>query len=131
MIRITKRIIDRIVEQGRRENPLEACGYLAGNDNEVEAIFPMTNVDQSPEHYSFAPEEQFSVMQEAHSRGLELIAAYHTHPVTPAQMSAEDIRLAYDTGILYIIYSLKSGDIKAFKVSGKKQVTEVPVKILL
>jgi len=131
MIRIPKRIIDRIVDQGRRENPLEACGYLAGNDNEVEAIFPMTNIDQSPERYSFAPEEQFAVMQKAHSRGLELIAAYHTHPATPARMSEEDIRLAYDTSILYIIYSLQSEDIKAFKISGEKQVVEVSVQVLL
>lgn len=130
MIRIPKQIIDRIVEHGRRENPLEACGYLAGNDNEVGAVFPMTNVDQSPEHYSFAPEEQFSVMQKAHSRGLELIAAYHTHPATPARMSEEDIRLAYDTSILYIICSLQSDDIRAFKVSSEDTVIEVPIHIV-
>ncbi len=89
----------------------------------------MTNADQSSEHYSFDPEEQFKVLREAQDLGLDLIAVYHTHPATPPRMSVEDIRLAYDTSIFYVIYSLQTDSLKAFRVNDDKEVTEVTVRI--
>jgi proteasome lid subunit RPN8/RPN11 len=128
MIDIPREIIQRIILQGRNEAPLEACGYLGGSENAVKAIYPMVNADHSPEHYSFDPEEQFKVLREAQDEGLDLIAVYHTHPETPPRMSAEDIRLAYDTSVLYVIYSLQTDTLKAFKVKDNGEVNEVPVR---
>ncbi len=130
MIRIPEPIVKKIIQHAVDESPLEACGYLAGTGNEVKDIYPMTNVDQSPEHYSFDPEEQFAVMKKAQAQKLDLMAVYHTHPATTPRMSAEDVRLAYDTSIYYVIYSLQTDEVKAFKVNSNKQVTEVPVKII-
>lgn len=130
MIRIPEPIVKNIIQHAGDESPIEACGYLAGTGNEVKDIYPMTNVDQSPEHYSFKPEEQFAAMKKAHARELDLMAVYHTHPATTPRMSAEDVKLAYDTSIYYVIYSLQTDEVKAFKVNSNKQVTEVPVKII-
>ena len=130
MIRIPEPIVKNITQHAGDKSPLEACGYLAGTGNEVKDIYPMTNVDQSPEHYSFDPEEQFAVMKKAQAQELDLMAVYHTHPATTPRMSAEDVRLAYDTSIYYVIYSLQTDEVKAFKVNSNKQVTEVPVKII-
>lgn len=130
MIRIPEPIVKKIIQHAVDESPLEACGYLAGTGNEVKDIYPMTNVDQSHEHYSFDPEEQFAVMKKAQAQELDLMAVYHTHPATTPRMSAEDVRLAYDTSIYYVIYSLQTDEVKAFKVNSNKQVTEVPVKII-
>jgi proteasome lid subunit RPN8/RPN11 len=78
----------------------------------------MVNVDASAEHFSFSPEEQFRVMKDARVKGFEMIAVYHSHPATPARLSEEDIRLAYDPDMVHVIISLKDGnvDIKAFSV---------------
>jgi len=78
----------------------------------------MTNVDHSPEHFSFDPAEQFQTLRSARDAGLELIANYHSHPSTPSRPSEEDIRLAYDPEIIYIIVSLASEVpvIKAFRI---------------
>ena len=130
MICIPEPIVKNIIQHADDERPLEACGYLAGTGNEVKDIYPMTNVDQSPEHYSFDPEEQFAAMKKAQAQELDLMAVYHTHPATTPRMSAEDVRLAYDTSIYYVIYSLQTDEVKAFKVNSNKQVTEVPVKII-
>lgn len=130
MIRIPEPIVKNIIQHAGDESPIEACGYLAGTGNEVKDIYPMTNVDQSPEHYSFKPEEQFAAMKKAQARELDLMAVYHTHPATTPRMSAEDVKLAYDTSIYYVIYSLQTDEVKAFKVNSNKQVTEVPVKII-
>jgi proteasome lid subunit RPN8/RPN11 len=129
MIEIPQELIQKIIRQAHNEAPLEACGYLGGAGNVVKVIYPMTNADHSPEHYSFDPEEQFKVLRETQDEGLDLIAVYHTHPATPPRMSAEDIRLAYDTSVLYVIYSIQTATLKAFKVNDEGEVHEVSVHV--
>ncbi len=118
MIQIPQHIIEDIVSHAYRELPEEACGLLTGQGNVVQQHYPLTNVDRSPEHFSFDPKEQFAVLREARSGGQKIIANYHSHPATPARPSEEDIRLAYDPDIIYIIVSLagERADIKAFSL---------------
>ena len=117
-IHILQSIRAKILAHAQRELPIEACGYLAGKDGVVTRIFELTNIDQSNEHFSFDPKEQFNVMRTTRNEGLELIANYHSHPETPARPSEEDIKLAYDPNILYFIASLADGaqDLKAFSI---------------
>ena len=96
MISIPTVIIDAIREQAISESPNEACGYLGGKDNRVSLRIPMTNVDHSPEHFTFDAVEQFAAIGRAREEGYDLIGVYHSHPATPARMSEEDIRLAND-----------------------------------
>lgn len=117
MLRIPKALFDSIIEHAQRELPLEACGYVAGVEGEVKRLFPMRNVDASPEHFSFDPAEQFSAFKEAQKEGLRLIGCYHSHPSTPARPSDEDIRLAYDSSLSYLIVSLaKEPVLNSFKI---------------
>jgi len=115
---IPKYIIDDIYDHARNGLPEEVCGYLAGTGDEVKKSYRLTNVDHSPEHFSFDPAEQFSVVRAARKEGLEILANYLSHPETPARPSVEDIRLAYDPGIRYVIASLASEvpDIKVFRI---------------
>ena len=130
MIKIPREVIDRIILHGNVETPIEACGYLAGRGEEVRVLVPMTNAENSDAHYSFDPEEQFAALDKAKAEDLELIAAYHTHPITPARMSDEDIHLAYDTEIVYVIYSLKFNNLRAFRINGEKQVREITIEVV-
>jgi proteasome lid subunit RPN8/RPN11 len=129
MIRIPQNIIDSIIAQARNELPDEACGLLVGKDSEVIKQYPLTNIDHSPEHFSFDPREQFGVLREARKEGLQIIANYHSHPASPARPSAEDIRLAYDPDMIYIILSLQDKEapvIKAFSVrAGVVETVEI------
>jgi proteasome lid subunit RPN8/RPN11 len=121
MIFIPQNIIDGIIAQAKNELPNEACGLLVGKTDEVVKQYPLTNIDHSPEHFSFDPKEQFGVLREARSQGLQIIANYHSHPASPARPSEEDIRLAFDPDITYIILSLQEKDnpvIKAFSIKG-------------
>jgi proteasome lid subunit RPN8/RPN11 len=128
VIRLPKRLYEEIAHQAENEMPNECCGYLAGTKEGdgrlVVKRIPMTNVDASPEHFSFDPKEQFAALKAARESGLELIANYHSHPETPARMSEEDIRLANDRSIRYLIYSVKDATLKAFAVDGTGDVTE-------
>lgn len=128
MIKIPKRILVQIAEHGKKEYPIEACGYLTGKENVVTDIIVMTNIDKSSVHFSFDPKEQFQALKYARSRGENLIAVYHTHPETPARMSEEDRRLANDTSMKYIIHSVKDGNTRCFSVDNNKVVTEIPIE---
>lgn len=130
MLQISQRIIDELIGHARKGLPEEVCGYLAGIDRKVTRQFTMTNVDHSPEHFSFDPAEQFQVMREARKAGLEILANYHSHPKTPARPSEEDIRLAYDINISYVIVSLASelAEIKSFMIiNGEVEKEEIQV----
>lgn len=127
MISIPKKIIEKIAEHAKQDYPIEACGYLTGKDGVVSDIIKMTNTDKSNEHFSFDPKEQFQAVKYARSRGESLIAVYHSHPDTPARMSKEDIRLANDVNMKYIIYSVKDDDIKCFSIDKDKNVSEVKI----
>jgi Predicted metal-dependent protease of the PAD1/JAB1 superfamily len=118
MIQIPQHIIDSIIKQAKEELPNEACGLLTGKDGIVQKQHALTNIDHSPEHFSFDPKEQFVVLKEARSNGQKIIANYHSHPSTPARPSEEDKRLAFDPNVIYIIASLAGEEpvVKAFSL---------------
>ena len=130
MLKIPQQIIDDITDHARLGLPEEVCGYLAGTGRDVTRQFRLTNFDHSTEHFSFGPAEQFQVVREARKAGLEILGNYHSHPETPARPSAEDIRLAYDPSISYVIVSLAAEhpDVKSFRIlNGEVEKEEILV----
>ena len=130
MLRISQQIIDQLFDHAKTGLPEEVCGYLAGTDRDVTSHFPLTNIDHSPEHFSFDPAEQFQVVREVRKAGQVILANYHSHPETPARPSVEDIRLAYDPEISYVIVSLAAEvpDIKSFRIrNGEVEKEEIQV----
>lgn len=130
-MKIKKEIINSIVSHAKSGAPIEMCGYLAGRDGVVTRHYELTNIDNSEDHFSFDPKEQFATVKDARNNGLEVCAVYHSHPVTPARPSQEDIRLAYDPAISYVIISLADGgeDVKSFKIRDS-EVTPEPIEIV-
>ena len=119
MLNIRQTVVDAVVAHARRNAPNEACGYLGMQNDVIVKFFPMANADASPEHFSFYPGEQFAVVKAIRNEGLSAAAVVHSHPATPARMSEEDIRLARDPNIRYVIVSLAQSEpiVKAFKVT--------------
>jgi len=118
MISIKRDILNQIIVHAKSELPNEACGYLAGSERAVTSGYHLTNIDHSPEHFSFDPAEQFKTLKDARSKGLQILANYHSHPETPSRPSQEDIRLAFDPDISYIIISLAEAEpvVKSFRI---------------
>ena len=77
----------------------------------------MENADKSTEHFSFYPEEQLKRIKEARASERQLLACYHSRPASAVCMSDEDIRLACDWEILYVIYSVINGELKAYRIN--------------
>ena len=124
-------IIRQLIQHAQADAPVEACGYLAEKDDIITAVFRMKNADNSPEHFSFEPAEQFAAARQMRAAGLRLRAVYHSHPATPARPSQEDIRLAYDPALSYVIVSLAGArpDVKSFRIRDG-QVAVEPLQII-
>lgn len=130
-MKINKEIYEKIVREAHEHNPLECCGYLAGNNRAVTQAYPMKNMDESRIHYSFDPKEQFRTVKEIRNMGLKVLAVYHSHPETPARPSEEDIRLAYDPEVSYVIISLckEKEDVKSFRIrKGQVESEELTIQ---
>lgn len=135
LIKIKQSVVDRMVLELHAVLPNEGCGYLAGSDGCVDTIYPLENIDHSPEHFSFRPEDQFSVLKSARSAGKQLQVVYHSHPETPPRLSEEDLRLLNDPSMVYIIVSFKTDvpGIKAYQIDKSGDaiiVNEVELNII-
>ena len=109
-MKIEKHVIDEMIAQAQQDAPNETCGYLLGTaDGTVTENYWMENIDHSPEHFSFAPHDQFAALKYARNKGLKILANWHSHPASPSRPSQEDLRLANDPTIRYAILSLHEG----------------------
>lgn len=116
-MKILQNVIDELIAQAQKDAPDETCGYLLGIDDTVMENYWMENVDHSPEHFSFAPKDQFAALKYARSKGLRILANWHSHPASPSRPSQEDLRLANDPSIRYAILSLYEGiHLNSFKI---------------
>ena len=120
-MKINENVIEELIIQARQDAPNETCGYLLGTTTAegdvVTENYWMENIDHSPEHFSFAPKDQFAALRYARSRGLKILANWHSHPASPSRPSQEDLRLAVDPTIRYAILSLHEGiRLNSFKI---------------
>lgn len=132
IIRIKQSDYDAIVAHARKGLPNEACGLLAGREENgekfVQKVYLLSNLDQSPEHFSIDPKEQLGAVKDMRNLGLIPLGNFHSHPSTPARPSEEDIKLAYDPLASYLILSMaeETPVMKAFGISkGEVSVQEL------
>ena len=136
MIILTKKLFEEMLTHARAEFPLEACGLLGGKfDGEkkiVKKVYCLTNTDKSREHFSMTPAEQFAAVKDMRSNGWQLLGNFHSHPETPARMSDEDKRLAFDKNLSYLILSLATSEpiLKSFRFdTDEENFLEEEIKI--
>ena len=110
-------VMQAMIAQARKDAPVETCGYLLGKNDVVTENFRIENIDHSAGHLSFGPKDQFAALKYARSRGLKILANWHSHPASPSRPSQEDLRLANDPHIRYAILSLFEGThLNSFKI---------------
>ena len=129
-IRLKRADYEAMIAHARQQEPVEDCGLIGGtiqnSTKSIEKVFYLTNTDNSPEHFSLDPQEQFAVVRELRSKGWSLLGNWHSHPSSPSRPSEEDKRLAFDPSASYLILSLAAADpvLHSFQVSKDKTVAE-------
>ena len=110
IVRIDYHLYDEIVEYAREHLPEEACGLIAGSEDEngkkVEKVYYLTNIDHAEDHFTMDPKEQFEAVKDMRANGYKPLGNWHSHPESPSRPSEEDIRLSYDKNASYFILSL-------------------------
>ena len=113
-ITIPESKFNQIYEHALSVRPEEACGLIAGHDEDdkrvIEEVYILTNIDHTNEHFSIDPREQLSAIKDMRSKGLKPLGNWHSHPETPSRPSEEDKRLANDSKASYLILSLEKED---------------------
>lgn len=122
MIRIREKEYQEMIKYCKGKLPFEACGLLAGVKKDgnyyIEEVYCLSNGDKRTDHFSMIPEEQFRAIKDMREKGYELLGNFHSHPRTEALPSKEDIRLANDPYLIYLILSLKEErkpDLRAYR----------------
>ncbi len=129
MLKLKKTDYEKMLAHCKEGLPNEACGLLAGtvegDVKTVTKVYLLTNIDESNEHFSMDPKEQFAALKDARANGVSIIGNFHSHPESPSRPSEEDKRLAYDSTIEYLILSLQDTEpvLKAFGIDSEKNVT--------
>lgn len=132
MITLKRTDLGTIIRHSQTEYPYEACGILAGKDEVVSRIYPMTNTDGSPTTFFMNPEEQLRVFKQMRKMGIEMLGIYHSHPASSAYPSKRDCDLAYYEEASYLIISLANRDrpeVRSFKIKQRK-IKKEKLKIL-
>ena len=130
MIILSKSQFEEIVTHAKNQLPNEACGLLGGviegNQKIVKKVYLLTNIDSSPEHFSMEPKEQFAAVKDMRANKFVMLGNFHSHPNSPARMSEEDKRLAFDKNLSYLILSLAESEsvIKSFKIDKDHEVEQ-------
>lgn len=131
MIYLSKSNFENVLNYSLSQLPNEACGLVAGRIEDsnkiIEKVYLLSNIDQSPEHFSMDPKEQFAAVKDMRGNGWVLLGNFHSHPGTPARPSEEDIRLAFDPSKSYLIISLlekENPSLKSFHIVDNEVAVE-------
>ncbi|MEN8241595.1 MAG: M67 family metallopeptidase [Chloroflexota bacterium] len=90
-IEISASQTEHLISMAALTSPNEICGMLAGNSGVVEKIIPITNISNSPSTYKMDPQDQISAFYQLEQLNYELIAFYHSHPLSPPYPSHTDL----------------------------------------
>jgi proteasome lid subunit RPN8/RPN11 len=117
---------EAIVDQAKAELPNECCGLLAGFIRPPEQVhaapeewhdlrigvvmcrYPLVNNAASPREYLANDRVLFNAFRDMRGRGLDLLAVYHSHPVTDPVPSNTDLERNYFEEVMHLIISLKA-----------------------
>jgi proteasome lid subunit RPN8/RPN11 len=130
-LKVSQAIYDEWIAHALADVPNEACGLLAGRDNEVVRSYRARNKAASPRLYEIDPADLITLFKRIDDDGLDHIGIYHSHTHTQAYPSATDIRLAFYPDAYYVIVSLMQPGpphARAFRIRDG-QVTEEPIAV--
>ena len=131
IIRMKYTLLDEIARYATGHLPEEACGLIAGSEDEngrfIEKVYYLTNVDHAENHFTLDPKEQLAAVKDMRANGLMPLGNWHSHPESPSRPSEEDKRLAYDSKASYMILSLMEPEqpvLNSFHIEGDESTKE-------
>lgn len=138
---LTRSQLEQLFEQARQDAPSETCGMIGGKEGRALKIYPVKNVAENRvKNYLMDGVDQIRAMQDMDDQAYDILAIYHSHPVSRAYPSPTDVRDAYDAdiqeprypGAVYIIMTLmnpSAPEAHGYLLNGES-ITETPLEIV-
>lgn len=118
-VQLTRTVYDGIVAHAREGKPEEICGILRGRAGRASQLYRARNLAEDRiDNYDVDPQTLLKQF-EFEEAGDEMVAIYHSHPVSVAYPSATDAWNAHYPETYYLICSLEIDDapvIRAFRM---------------
>lgn len=128
-ITISAAVVRDMVAHARDEVPKECCGLLVGTTGAVVRSVRAGNLADGLTRYLINPEDHFAAIRSARDDGLQVVGAYHSHPLSAPVPSTTDIAEANSgADFLYVIVSPVSGDVRGYRIT-EGSVTACPLEI--
>ncbi len=108
MLIIPARLWEQIAVEAESAYPEECCGVLLGCGGVVALAARMRNTSPTDRRKSYRidPVELLDAWRGAHSRGLRVLAVYHSHPECEPDFSEEDATRAYPW-LAYLVLAVR------------------------
>ncbi len=120
-MRVSGKLVKKMVEHAREKAEEEVCGIILGKNNRALMIMRATNTSENPEYtYSMSVRDIIRAYDTAQELAYVIIGFYHSHPCGSPVPSGIDIARATWDGAYYVILNLE-GDIKAWNWQGDKK----------
>jgi proteasome lid subunit RPN8/RPN11 len=108
-------LLEEVLAHARRELPNECCGLLAGRSTDsvaaVAVRFTIRNDAASEREYETNARDMFDAFRAMRAGGLELLAIYHSHPMSEPVPSRRDIdRNTYGESVVHLIVGFANGE---------------------
>jgi proteasome lid subunit RPN8/RPN11 len=129
-MRISKQLVDELIDHARSEAPIECCGMIASRDGAAVRVYRATNAAASPLRYEIDGAEQYRIQMEIEDADLDLGAIYHSHTRTEPYPSQTDINLAFYPDAVYVIVGLAGDrpDVRGYEICDG-QVQEAALEV--
>jgi proteasome lid subunit RPN8/RPN11 len=126
---LTAAQLTKLVEVAKDALPNESCAFLLGHNDRVAKILPMRNIDESPVTFSIEPTELIYAYNLAESKGMDVIAIFHSHPAK-AWPSSTDMKFMEINPVIWVIYSTTENQLKAFVYDDDDFIKEIDIRII-
>ena len=103
-VRISRSLLDALLDMGRASPEVEICGLLFGSGNGIEDAQRTDNVADDPaSRFEIDPAALIAAHRRARAGGARIIGCFHSHPSGSAEPSLRDAADAPPDGALWLI----------------------------
>ncbi|MFD2654533.1 Mov34/MPN/PAD-1 family protein [Gracilibacillus thailandensis] len=107
IITLPNNIYQTLIAEGERQLPYEACGLLAGFQQQVTSFWSLQNQVKSSSRFYVPKEIVTSTVEKIQNRKEQVLAIFHTHPSTKPVPSHFDLKHHPDDEVDMVILSHK------------------------
>jgi proteasome lid subunit RPN8/RPN11 len=130
---IPRRMVQQIFHQAQETPSLEVCGLVGALNGEPRSAYPVPNIARDPQHlFDMDPQARKDAEQRMQKQGESLFAIYQSHPDTPPEPTADDVKAFREPALYYLIISLNTKGVLEMRAwrSEKGALRETPLRII-